>query len=407
MHFDPRVFAEQVSESAVARQLRTGFNWLRFEASLESEFRQARLIASRTQIRFNLVLALLLVAAFAVMDRWLLGESGQLASDLLRFGVLVPLIALAILCTYTSPYARLYPVVIQTVAPVAGVCVVLIETRAARAGVQLVFATLIITTIYLYFLVGMLFHAALRSNLAVLGVYLAVAWAAGLPREQLAYSGMVLALANLVGAVVCYNLETANRVGFLEARLLGEMAARDGLTGIYNRRMFDERIEGLWNHAIRDQVPLAMLLVDIDFFKPFNDRYGHQAGDETLRRVAVTLNRFARRPLDFTARYGGEEFATVLYDADRVFVSDVAHRMRAEIEALAIPHERSSTAPALTVSVGAACIRPAPGRRREGLIQLADEALYAAKNQGRNRVVVMESEYSRLRTGDFRSPSKA
>jgi diguanylate cyclase (GGDEF)-like protein len=211
----------------------------------------------------------------------------------------------------------------------------------------------------------------------------------------------------MVGAVVSYSLEKANRLGFLEARLLGEMVARDGLTGIYNRRMFDERVDELWNQAVREQVPLAMLLIDIDCFKPFNDCYGHQAGDETLRRVAATLDRFARRPLDFTARYGGEEFATVLYDVDREFVNDVAQRMRAEVEALAIAHERSSAASSLTVSVGAACVRPVPGRHLEGLIQLADEALYAAKNQGRNRVVVMEAEYRQLRTGEFRKPKKA
>jgi diguanylate cyclase (GGDEF)-like protein len=295
----------------------------------------------------------------------------------------------------------------QIVAPIAGICVVLIETRAARAGVQLVFATLIITTIYLYFLVGLLFYAALRSNLVVLAGYVGVAWAADLQSEQLAYSFMVLALANSVGAVVAYNLERANRVSFLEAKLLGEMVARDGLTGIYNRRMFDERLQELWNQAVREQVPVAMLLIDIDCFKLFNDCYGHQAGDETLRRVATTLEDFARRPLDFTARYGGEEFATVLYDVDRAFVDDVAKRMRAEVETLAIPHERSTAAESLTVSVGAACVRPAPGRHLEGLIQLADEALYTAKHQGRNRVVVMEAEYRNLKTGEFRRPKKA
>jgi diguanylate cyclase (GGDEF)-like protein len=295
----------------------------------------------------------------------------------------------------------------QLVAPLAGICVVLIETRAARAGIELVFATLVITTIYLYFLVGLSFYAALRSNLIVLGVYVAVAWAADLDGRQLAYSVMVLALANTVGAVVAYNLEKANRVGFLEAKLLGEMVARDGLTGIYNRRMFDERLAELWDQAVREQVPIAMLLIDIDHFKLFNDCYGHQAGDETLRSVAATLDRFARRPLDFTARYGGEEFATVLFDVDRVFVEAQAQRMRFEVETLAIPHERSSAAPLLTVSVGAACVRPVTGRHCEGLIQLADEALYTAKHQGRNRVVVMEAEYRNLKTGEFRQPKKA
>jgi diguanylate cyclase (GGDEF)-like protein len=185
------------------------------------------------------------------------------------------------------------------------------------------------------------------------------------------------------------------------------MVARDGLTGIYNRRMFDERLGELWNQAVREQTPVAMLLIDIDCFKLFNDCYGHQAGDETLRRVATTLDTHARRPLDFTARYGGEEFATVLYDVDREFVDDVARRMRAEIETLAIPHERSTAAESLTVSVGAACVRPVPGRHLEGLIQLADEALYTAKHQGRNRVVVMEAEYRSLKTGEFRRPKKA
>lgn len=407
MGFDTRVFAEQVSDSAVARQLRTGFAWLRFEPALEAEFRDAQLLASRERIRLNLMLALLLVAAFAVMDRWLLGVSTQHVPDILRFGVLMPLIALLIVTVRSHAYARVYPALIQIVAPIAGVCVVLIEARAARAGVHLVFATLVITTIYLYFLVGMLFYAALRSNLLVLGAYVAVALAADLPREQLAYSATVLALANMVGAVVCYNLETANRVSYLEASLLGEMVARDGLTGIYNRRMFEERIEALWNQAIRDQVPLAMLLIDIDGFKPFNDYYGHQAGDETLRRVAVTLNRFARRPLDITARYGGDEFTMLLYDADRSFVDEVTHRIRGDVEALAIPHERSGVAPVLTVSVGAACVRPVADRHREGLMQLADEALYAAKKQGRNRVVVMEKEYARLRTGEFQVPKQA
>jgi diguanylate cyclase (GGDEF)-like protein len=404
---DNREMTERVAESAAARQLRTGFRHLRFEPPLEAEFRLARLDAGRRQIRYNLLLAVLLIGAFAVMDRWLLGESSQLVPDVLRFGVLVPLIALAIASTYSQAYARVYPVLMQLVAPAAGVCVVLIETRAARAGVQLVFATLVITTIYLYFLVGMLFHAALRSNLLVLAVYIAVAWAADLRGQQLAYSTMVLALANMVGAVVCYSLEKANRLSFLEARLLGEMVSRDGLTGIYNRRMFDERLEDLWNQAIREHATVAMLLIDIDCFKLFNDCYGHQAGDETLCRVAETLERFARRPLDFTARYGGEEFATVLYDVDRGFVDDVAHRMRAEVEALAIAHERSSAASSLTVSVGAACVRPVAGRHSEGLIQLADEALYTAKNQGRNRVVVMETEYRHLKTGEFRRPRQA
>ncbi len=91
------------------------------------------------------------------------------------------------------------------------------------------------------------------------------------------------------------------------------MVARDGLTGIQNRRMFDQHIQRVWQQAVREQERMAVLLVDIDCFKDYNDRYGHQAGDECLRAVAVSLSQCARRPLDFVARYGGEEFAVVLY----------------------------------------------------------------------------------------------
>jgi diguanylate cyclase (GGDEF)-like protein len=398
---------EQLEESAVAAQLRRGFRSLRFEPKLEQEFRASFLMGNRAQIRLNLVLAVLLITAFALMDRMLLPEDSQPVPDFLRFAVMLPLIGLLLATCYSERYTRWYPLFVQFVAPIAGLCVVLIETRAARAGVHLVFSTLIIITTYVYFLVGMLFYSAFRTNLIVFVGYVVTALMAGLPSQEVTYSILVLALANMVGGVVCYNLETANRTSYLEARLLGEMAARDGLTRIYNRRMFDERVEQLWHQATREHVRLAMLLVDIDFFKPFNDRYGHQAGDETLRAVAAALSRYARRPLDFTARYGGEEFAVVLYDVDREFVVDLTRRMRMEVEGLDIAHERSTVADRLTVSIGAACVQPVPGRSQEGMIQLADEALYTAKNQGRNRVVVMETEYADLKTGAFRAPKKA
>ena len=398
---------EQLEESAVAAQLRRGYRALRFEPKLEQEFQVSHLLANRPQIKLNLVLAVLLITAFALMDRMLLPEATQRIPDVLRFGVMLPLIGILIAVCYSDAYTRWYPATAQIIAPLAGICVVLIETRAAREGVHLVFATLVITTTYLYFLVGMLFYQAFRSNIIVFLAYAIIALLADLPTQDVTYSILVLALANMVGGVVCYNLETANRTSYLEARLLGEMAARDGLTGIYNRRMFDERVEQLWHQATREQVRIAMLLIDIDFFKPFNDRYGHQAGDETLRAVAAVLSRFARRPLDFSARYGGEEFAIVLYDVDREFVVDLARRARMEVEALGIDHERSTVAEKLTVSIGAACVQPVPARSQEGMIQLADEALYTAKNQGRNRVVVMETEYGDLKTGAFRAPKKA
>jgi diguanylate cyclase (GGDEF)-like protein len=165
--------------------------------------------------------------------------------------------------------------------------------------------------------------------------------------------------------------------------------------------MFDHYIQRAWQQAVREEERVAVLLVDIDCFKDYNDRYGHQAGDECLRAVAVSLSQCARRPMDFVARYGGEEFAVVLYEASREYVAEVLTRIQRSIAELNIPHEASRVASRLTVSIGAAFILPSSTRTYEGLIQLADEALYSAKEQGRNRVVVMEAEYHTLRTGRF------
>jgi diguanylate cyclase (GGDEF)-like protein len=212
---------------------------------------------------------------------------------------------------------------------------------------------------------------------------------------------MCLVAANLFGASVVYMVEKTSRLQFLEARLLRELVARDGLTGIQNRRMFDQHIERLWQQAVREGQRVAVLLADVDCFKDYNDRYGHQAGDECLRAVAICLSQCARRPLDFVARYGGEEFAVVLYEANHEYVSEVLTRIQRSIAELNIPHEASKVAARLTLSIGAAFVLPAANRTYDGLIQLADEALYSAKEQGRNCVVTLEHEYQSLRTGRF------
>jgi len=248
---------------------------------------------------------------------------------------------------------------------------------------------------------GLIFYHALAASVIVTLVYLAAGTALQLPGREFGIDALSIVAVNLFCASVVYMHEKTSRMRFLEAAMLREMVARDGLTGIQNRRMFDQHIQRAWHQAVRETKRVAVLLVDIDCFKDYNDRYGHQAGDECLRAVAVSLNQCARRPLDFVARYGGEEFAVVLYEASREYVAEVLTRIQRSIAELNIPHEASRVASRLTVSIGAALILPGASRTHEGLIQLADEALYSAKEQGRNRVVVMEAEYHTLRTGRF------
>jgi diguanylate cyclase (GGDEF)-like protein len=202
-------------------------------------------------------------------------------------------------------------------------------------------------------------------------------------------------------------MKAMGRIAALRQRLafandrLHEQASRDGLTGLYNRRHMDLLVDAAWDEAARLKQPFAILMIDVDNFKKYNDRYGHQAGDEVLKRVARVLAQSARRPLDLVARYGGEEFVIVLYDTTRAHAAALAERIVDSVQGLGIANAGSGCAPVVTVSVGVAFVQPAPGRSPDGFVQLADAALYAAKDAGRNRVHVMQDEYAQLRTGYF------
>ncbi len=179
--------------------------------------------------------------------------------------------------------------------------------------------------------------------------------------------------------VLARKLDSANRE-------LTRLSAVDGLTGIANRRQFDEALSREWRRCLRSREPLSLLMGDVDFFKQFNDRYGHQAGDECLKTVAETLRGKLRRPADIVARYGGEEFAAILPDTGTEGAMLVAEAMRSAVQALGLPHE-SSVAGVVTVSIGAASLVPQLTEGMPRLLSAADWALYEAKRQGRNCVL--------------------
>ena len=171
-------------------------------------------------------------------------------------------------------------------------------------------------------------------------------------------------------------------------RELEKLSRQDGLTGIANRRYFDSYLVTEVRRGARERQPLSLILADVDHFKAFNDCYGHQAGDDCLRRVAAALSSAGRRPADLAARYGGEEFAMVLPGTVLDGAVDVAQAVSRVIEGLAIPHERSAVDRRVTLSQGVVSLTPEKETSSEDLIQRADQALYLAKQQGRNRYVV-------------------
>jgi diguanylate cyclase (GGDEF)-like protein len=171
--------------------------------------------------------------------------------------------------------------------------------------------------------------------------------------------------------------------------MLERFALLDGLTGIHNRRYFDEQLEKEIARNQRDELPLSVIMMDIDHFKEFNDNYGHGAGDKCLQKVARALTDSLSRPSDALCRYGGEEFVALLPGSDADGTRVVAERLREAVEALAITHDYSGVSPVVTLSLGVATADPAGQQKADGddLLKRADEALYTAKNAGRNRVV--------------------
>lgn len=182
-------------------------------------------------------------------------------------------------------------------------------------------------------------------------------------------------------------LRISNQLLLETNRKLEKLSSFDGLTGISNRRSFNSYIEIEWKRAVRESLPISIIMIDVDFFKKYNDNYGHIAGDECLKQVASVLSGSLHRPADFVARYGGEEFVVVLPDTDSKGAAIIAEKIRKGVEALAIPHDFSHVNKVVSASLGATTIVPTDNDTLEEFLHNADMALFKAKESGRNRLV--------------------
>jgi diguanylate cyclase (GGDEF)-like protein len=171
---------------------------------------------------------------------------------------------------------------------------------------------------------------------------------------------------------------------------LDRIAHEDALTGIANRRSFDELARKEWDRALRDKQPLTLLLIDVDFFKRFNDYYGHSAGDDCLRKIGQTLRAAVLRSSDIVARYGGEEFVILLPSTKAAGGIEVAQRMIEAVDALKIAHQQSDVVPHVSISVGVITMIATPNLDVANLVHQADVALYKAKEIGRHRYVTYD-----------------
>lgn len=398
----------QVSESQVATirgLLERRAVWLVMPVALRSAFLAWRLRDLGRYIRVASAPLLLLVIGLAVVES--LQQAGKLSvhdESLWRFGSGFICLAVALgLLAAQSPlvqkhYPRLaMPLATLILAKFVAMPTFLVSPSAALA--ESFFCMIAITLVTLAMRLTLFQAAAVCICGPLLGVTVAFFFDGG-PLSQNTFFGYYFVALAGVCLFVAWLMEEEEKESFLQSVLiehaaaerermiadLDRMAHRDSLSGLANRRELDRSLAVEWERMQREQKPLSALYIDIDHFKKFNDHYGHAKGDHCLAAVGRAIGDALLRPADLAARYGGEEFVVLLPDTDLNGALDVARRLLAGVAALDIPHAASGTASFVTVSAGVAAMLPCPALRQGDLLELADRALYEAKQSGRHRV---------------------
>ena len=379
---------------------------LRFAPEAEAEFATYFIQRSLARARWATAIYLALVAVVTAINMRgsmaPLGEQLQQPIYLLRLGVACPALVLILAATVIPELQRHYQWITATAVIVTGMSVMAISGIAAAAGLPQFQMGDVLVVVYATLFLGLLARPVVLVASALMLSFIGIGWYLHVPTDHLIFASSVVFATTLMSVLSALRMERLLRANFIENRLLNDIAERDGLSGLYNRRMFDNLTNRLWLQAQRNQDALQIILVDIDHFKAYNDLYGHQAGDTCIRRVSSIIARAAKRPLDFCARYGGEEFALVLYAPSGNDPTSLPEQIRRDIMALDIPHANADGTRMLTVSIGSATAQSDTKRSLAGLIQTADEALYRAKKLGRNRVLHVDSAESDTPTGAFK-----
>ena len=379
---------------------------MRFAPETEADFRTYYLERSLPRARWATAIYLALVVVVTAIN--MRGGMAPLSPSLLepiyllRLGVSCPALIMILAATVFPSLQRHYQWIAGSAVVVTGVSVMVISAIAAANGIPQFQMGDVLVIVYATLFLGLLSRAVIVVGGALTISFVAISTYLGISVQDVMFASSVIFATTLMSVLSALRVERLARATYIETRMLNEIAERDGLSGLYNRRMFDMLTSRLWLQAQRNMESLQVILLDIDHFKAYNDLYGHQAGDNCIRQVAAILARAARRPFDFCARYGGEEFALVLYAPSGVDPAAIPEQIRRETLALAIPHAHSEAAKVLTVSIGSALAGPGTKRSLAGLIQTADEALYRAKQLGRNQVLHVDSSETDTPTGAFK-----
>ncbi|MDX2351562.1 GGDEF domain-containing protein [Stutzerimonas xanthomarina] len=384
--------AEDFRDTPQGRQLLGGFRGLLFAPDLEREFRRYLGRQARFAQVLGACLLLIVVAGYHYVEWQLYAElDPQLFRELalLRLVEAAPGVAILVMTLFNWRIRlvanRLFPLLLVLIGIVAARIDIYYEVSQTELAFRYGAGLLIVGS---FFFLGITFWRALISAASIIVVDILMAAlilsSSEMQVHWIAVSYYLLLLA--IGAISRYIHEYSQREQFLVRQLLGWVAQHDSLTGLANRRSFDTALRQTLLQARRDRQPLALILLDLDNFKAYNDSLGHPAGDALIRDFGDLLGRFSRRPMDLAARVGGEEFALLLLNSDESSAQAIAAQLLSELAERAIPHPASAQSACATTSIGIAMWQP--GQTAEQLYQAADSALYQAKQAGKNRYVV-------------------
>ncbi|QXE90408.1 GGDEF domain-containing protein [Geomonas subterranea] len=378
-----------------------GLKSVRFPEPLESAFDEYYRDKTLKHVRVALLTGLILYAVFGLVDGLLL-PADRAHMWFIRYAVVCPTVIAGLAFTYLPHLRRFMQPVLSLVMLVGSLGIVSMVYYDPTPTKNYYYSGLLLLIMGAFTFVSLRLRYAVYWALATTLAYEAVAiYINHTDFTILTQNTFSIVATIIIGAFSNSLMENYLRRDFLNTNLLEHenrqlqkatlelrrLSISDPLTGLGNRRHFEVMLDQEWQRALRSESPIALIFLDIDVFKNFNDNYGHQAGDNCLKLVAQELGRFARRPGDTAARYGGEEFVLLLSGVGLADAATIAKGCRKAVEALQILHSHSPVAGVVTVSAGVAAMIPDLDADRQLLVEAADKALYRAKLKGRNMVV--------------------
>jgi diguanylate cyclase (GGDEF)-like protein len=386
----------------IDRLLEGGFRGGKFPEGLQARYKEEHVTQRQKGLAIRGLLSIVLFNIFLLPDLFMVPDVFDLA---LKMRLLVfttgTILGVYLIMRLQSGYAREWVTTGVGLAAAAVNLHICLSSKDEFAGPYLVSMLPII--LFSNAVAQMRFFPALVMDVAILLMFGFGVWMLANPDNlpMLLSAALTLASASVFTLYSCYTLERDERQNWLlrlrekvtmhelerANRHLDQVSRMDILTEVANRRHFDEYLQLAWERARHDGSEISLMMIDVDHFKSYNDRYGQPTGDDCLKDVAATLKRRLREPGDLIARFGGEEFIAVLVDTPLVAATIAAERARKGVENLNRSHAASPTHESVTVSIGVACLRPnSPHASPPQLIAAADEALYQAKSHGRNRI---------------------